>query len=168
MTHWEAIWNGRKGHTLEMQNVYALDELQIDGEAMELHTRLESVNLWDLHSLVLLKHCPNLDRVWWENDAYTNQLQKMLLNCLRKVLLGQPESLHISKARAKLPVSTLRARNMIKQVSVKNGNLENTTVQVLIQHFATLQILFVPTYIKDAGTFAPTVLASSPPLADDH
>ncbi|KAG0031401.1 hypothetical protein BGZ81_001309 [Podila clonocystis] len=165
MRHWEAIWNGCKGlRALRMYNVHAWGGLTINDKAMEKHAELESITLQDAHFLPLLKHCPNLRRVSWENGANSTHFLKMLLSCLGNGLLGQLEGLHTKRAKDILLASALKAMNRIKEVSVDNGHIENPTTRVLRQHFATLQILSIPTHIKKAGTFIPTVLASCPSL----
>ncbi|KAG0328067.1 hypothetical protein BG000_000652 [Podila horticola] len=53
---------------------------------------------------------------------------------------------------------------LLNGLSVRQGKVEELSCDALTQHFATLQILSILEYIKNADTFIPTVLASCPLL----
>ncbi|KAI9231147.1 MAG: hypothetical protein BYD32DRAFT_431525 [Podila humilis] len=165
MKHWEAIWNGCKGlRTLRMYNMHSWDRLKINDEVMEKHTELESMTLQDSHYLPLLKHCPNLRHVSWENRANSALFLKMLAVYLSEGRLGQLERLHTRNADDRMLASTLKAMNQIKELSVQDGKIEDLSLQALTQHFTTLQVLTLPTNMNNAGDFVSTVLASCPKL----
>ncbi|KAF9320097.1 hypothetical protein BG003_007268 [Podila horticola] len=161
--HWETIWNGCRGlRELRLFGAYTMDVSEFNEKALELHTELQSITLENYGFLKLLKRCPNLCRVVWMSEwiIVLNELTGLLLE--RK--LCRLDSIALEWAEDQPLASTLRAMGQVKELSVRQGKVEELSCDALTQHFATLQILSILEYIKNADTFIPTVLASCPLL----
>lgn len=159
----ETIWNGCKGlHELRLLEACIMDVSELDEEALEIHTELQLITLQDRKFLTLLRRCPNLCHVSWRSERLCvlydlpGVLLEEKLRHLDRIVLAHAEDQPLA--------STLRAMSHVKDLTVRQGKVEDLSYHTFTRNFATLQILAILDYIKNPGAFISTVLASCPLL----
>lgn len=163
--HWETVWNGCKGiRKLRLFSVHMKDASTFNKAALEMHTELQSIALHDVTYFPLLRSSPNLRSVSWQKLEGST----MLLEELTRILLGgklcRLESLLILRAEDQPLASTLKAMSQVKEVYVGVDYFGTLAFKDLAQHFATLQILTIPTCSMKVNILVPAVLVSYPLL----
>ncbi|KAF9392461.1 hypothetical protein CPC16_003290 [Podila verticillata] len=165
LKHWETIWNGCKSiRELRLFSEHTKDASTFNEEALEMHTELQSIALHDVTFFPLLGSSPNLRRVSWEKIDDSTILLEELTGLLLDGKLCQLECLKIPVAEDQPLASTLKAMSQVKELSLEEGSIGTLAFKDLTQHFATLQILSIPTNSMNASILVPTVLASCPLL----